>query len=121
MTGKPEGYNSLSPYLLVESPEALLDFCEAVFGADRLREMRDDGRVVHAECRIGDSVLMMGGMPGGPQAHVHLYVPDPAATMDRAVERGARLVREFEDTADGTSPGGVQSPDGTTWWLSRRG
>jgi uncharacterized glyoxalase superfamily protein PhnB len=121
MMSKPQGYNSLSPYLIVENPDAVLDFCEAVFGGERLRTVRDGDRVVHAECRIDDSVLMMGGMPGGLQAHVHVYVSDPVATTRRALDQGATLVREFEDTDDGTRPGGVQSRDGTTWWLSRHG
>jgi Uncharacterized protein conserved in bacteria len=120
MTWKPDGYTSLAPYLIVEDAEAMLNFCEAAFGAGRLRVIRDGERVVHAECRIDDTVLMMGEAAGGPQAHLHLYLPDPDAAMARARAAGAETVQELREDGDGDRRGGVRSPDGTTWWLSRQ-
>jgi PhnB protein len=120
MPWKPDGYTSLAPYLIVEDPEAVLSFCERVFGAERLRVIRDGERIAHAECRIDDTVLMMGGAPGGPAAHVHLYLPDADEAFDRAVEAGATVVQPMTEQGDGDRRGGVESADGTTWWLSRQ-
>ncbi|WP_224815906.1 glyoxalase/bleomycin resistance/extradiol dioxygenase family protein [Hasllibacter sp. MH4015] len=119
MTWKPEGYTSLAPYLIVPDPDGVLAFCEAAFGAERLRVIREGDRVVHAECRIDDTVLMIGGADG-PPAHLHLYLPDPDAAFARAVEAGAKEVQPVQDQGDGDRRGGLQSRDGTTWWLARQ-
>lgn len=119
MDWKPQGYTSLSPYLLVPDPEAVLAFCEAVFGAERLRVISEGDRIVHAECRIDDCVLMIGGAEG-PPAHLHLYLTDPDAAFARALEAGASEVQPMMEKGDGDRRGGVQSPDGTTWWLARQ-
>ncbi len=119
MDWKPNGYQSLSPYLLVANPEAVLQFCEAVFEAERLRVIRDGARIVHAECRIDDTVLMMGGAEG-PPAHLHLYLRDPDAAFARALEAGAVEVQPMMEQDDPDRRGAVQSPDGTTWWLARQ-
>ncbi len=116
---KPEGYTSLSPYLIVADPEAVLAFCETVFEATRLRVIHDGARIMHAECRIDDTVLMMGGAEG-PAAHLHVYLADPDAAMARALKAGATLVQPMAEKGDGDRRGGVQSADGTTWWLSRQ-
>ena len=74
---KPDGYPDVSTYLIVEDARAVLDFCAAVFGAEDLRIIeREGGGIMHAETRIGDSVVMMGEMPGGPPANLHLYLAD---------------------------------------------
>jgi uncharacterized glyoxalase superfamily protein PhnB len=119
MTWKPDGYTSLAPYLIVADPEAVLQFCEAVFDAPRLRVIHDGARIMHAECRIDDTVLMIGGAEG-PPAHLHLYLPDPDAAFDRAIAAGASVVQPMEEKGDGDRRGGVQSPDGTTWWLAKQ-
>ena len=93
MAWKPDGYTDLSPYLLVKDAEAVLAFCESAFGATRLRVIpRDGGGIMHAECRIGDSILMMGEADG-PPAMVHLYLEDPDAAFDRAVASGADVIQ----------------------------
>jgi uncharacterized glyoxalase superfamily protein PhnB len=122
MTWKPAGYTSLSPYLIVDDAEATLAFAEAAFGAERLREFRNDsGAIVHAELRVDDTVLMVGQMPGGPDATLHLYVPDPDATVTRALDAGATLAEAVRDHADGDRRGGVRDPNGPTWFLGRAG
>ncbi|WP_298356155.1 VOC family protein [uncultured Litoreibacter sp.] len=120
MTYKPDGHNDLSPYLIVSDAQAVLDFAIAAFGAKTLRVFhRDDGSIMHAETRIGDSVLMIG-QADGPPAHLHLYMPDPDAMLDRAVELGATLVQQMKNDEHGDRRGGVQTDDGTTWWLSKQ-
>lgn len=118
---KPEGYTDVSPYLVIEDVGACLDFLSRVFASERLRIHRaEDGRYVHAEARIGDSIVMMGEAPGGPDAHLHVYVQDAGAAFERAVAAGAAVVQDFAERDDGDIRGGVRDVNGTTWWLGRR-
>ncbi|MDO5528185.1 MAG: bleomycin resistance protein [Paracoccus sp. (in: a-proteobacteria)] len=120
MSYKPEGYTDLAPYLLVRDAEATLAFCETVFDAARLRVFPgQDGGIMHAECRIGDTVLMMGEADA-PPATLHLYLPDPDAAMTRATEAGAEIIQPMTEKGDGDRRGGVRAPDGTAWYLSRQ-
>ncbi len=119
MTYKPEGYTDLAPYLLVKDAHAVLSFCEAVFGATRLRVIPGEAGIMHAECRIGDTVLMMGEADG-PPAMVHLYLPDPDAAFERALAAGAEIIQPMMEKGDGDRRGGVRAPDGTQWFLSRQ-
>lgn len=119
MRYKPEGYTSLSPYLVVDDAQEVLDFVKAVFGTDPLRVFRgDDGALVHAEVRIDDSVLMIGQSPGGPDAHLHVYVDDSVAVFARAIDAGGTVVDELRRRDDGDRRGGVRDTTGTTWWIS---
>jgi PhnB protein len=120
MTYKPDGYTDLAPYLIVRDAEAVLTFCENVFGAARLRVIANDsGGIMHAECRIGDTVLMMGEADG-PAAMLHLYLEDPDAAFDRALANGAEVLQPMMEKGDGDRRGGVRSPDGTQWYVSRQ-
>ncbi|RVT86979.1 VOC family protein [Rhodobacteraceae bacterium CCMM004] len=119
MTYKPDGYTDLAPYLIVADPDACLDFAVAAFGAERLRRItRPDGTVMHAEARIGDTVLMVGGSDGRSAAHLHLYLADPDAAFDGALAAGGTAVQAVADQDDGDRRGGVRAPCGTTWWLA---
>ncbi len=122
MGWKPEGYTSLAPYLVVAEAEAVLDFARRVFGAERLRVIRDDaGAIRHAECRIDDTVLMVGQMPeGGPPAHLHVYVADARAAHARALEAGAVEVQPPTEKGDGDLRGGVRDGQGVTWWIAEQ-
>ncbi|MFN4288056.1 MAG: VOC family protein [Brevundimonas sp.] len=120
MAYKPEGYTDLAPYLLVRDAEAVLRFCEAVFSATRLRVFpAQGGGIMHAECRIGDTVLMMGEAEG-PPAMLHLYLDDPDAAFARAIEHGAEIIQPMMEKGDGDRRGGVRAPDGTQWFLARQ-
>ena len=120
MTWKPDSYPDLSPYLLVKDAEAVLTFCETVFQATRLRVIpREGGGIMHAECRIGDSVVMMGEADG-PPAMLHLYLDDPDAAFDRAVANGGEVIQPMMEKGDGDRRGGVRAPDGTQWFLARQ-
>ena len=121
MDYKPVGYTDVAPYLIVADARAVLDFVARVFDAPELRVIpREGGGIMHAEARIGDTVLMMGEMPGRPASHLHLYLPDPEAAFARALEAGATEVQPMTASGDGDLRGGVTSPDGTTWWLARQ-
>ncbi|MFC4278490.1 VOC family protein [Achromobacter aloeverae] len=122
MTWKPRNYPSMSPYIVCSDAEAYIGFVEQAFGGVLLRRFnRPDGSLMHAEIRIDDSVLMIGGgapaQPGGP--HIHLYVPDVEATFNRAVAAGATVVQALQrKRADDDLRGGVQDAAGTTWWIA---
>lgn len=119
MVYKPDGYTDLAPYLVIPNPEAELQFCEAVFGAERLRVIPDGNRIMHAECRIGDTVLMMGGAEGTPTM-LHLYLSDPDAAYARALEAGATPIEPMTEKGDGDRRGGFTSPSGTQWYVSKQ-
>ncbi len=120
MAYKPDGYTDLAPYLLVKDIEAVLTFCETVLDARRLRVIASEsGGIMHAECRIGDTVLMMG-KADGPPAMLHVYLSDPDAAFERAIANGAQVVQPMREKSDGDRRGGVRAPDGTQWFLSRQ-
>lgn len=119
---KPEGYPSLSPYMIVKDAETSLSFVEKLFGGDRLRlHLNDDGRVRHGEIRVGDAVLMVTdeieGWPALP-AHLHIYVPDVDATYQRALDLGAQGIQEPVRKDDADRRGGFVAPGGITWWVA---
>lgn len=121
---KPEKYNSASPYLVVKDAAATIDFLIQVFGAAELHRFPDEnGRIVHAEVRIDDTVVMIAdGADGWPPqpSHVHVYVPDVDDTYRRALEAGASAVQEPVKKDDADKRGGVKDGGGTTWWIATK-
>lgn len=121
---KPEGHSSVSPYLVVAGASGTIDFLVRVFGARQgLRFAGPEGRIIHAEVHIDDSVVMLSdGQPGWPQqpAHVHVYVPDVDATYRKALEAGATSVQEPVKKDDADKRGGVKDAGGTTWWIATK-
>lgn len=121
---KPNGCSTVSPYLIVDGAPGTIDFLKQVFGASELRRIEDpSGRVVHAEVRVDDTVLMMAdaveAWPAAP-SHVHVYVKDVDATYRRALAAGARSVQEPMKKEDEDKRGGVQDAGGTTWWIATK-
>lgn len=120
----PEGYNTVMPYIMVKDVAKLLDFLKVVFDAVEMERMSmPDGSVGHAEARIGDSVLMMGGAreewPESP-AGLYIYVSDTDATYNKAIAAGAESVMEPADQFYGDRNAGVKDPFGNTWWIATR-
>lgn len=121
---KPNTYNSVSPYLIVNGAEATIQFLERVFDGVELRRFpNDQGRIMHAEVRIDDSVIMLADSaedwPPMP-AYVHIYVPDVDATYRQALEAGAESVQEPLQKEDEDKRGGVKDAGGTTWWIATK-
>jgi uncharacterized glyoxalase superfamily protein PhnB len=120
---KPDGYPSVSPYLVVAGASTLMDFLERAFGATRLRRFdRPDGSVMHAEVRIGDSVVMVGdggeSWPPVP-ASLHVYVEDVDAVYARALAAGGVALQEpTRKDGDPDRRGGVRDPAGNSWWIA---
>ncbi len=122
---KPDTYNSVSPYLVVDGANATIEFLKQVFGAQELRRYPGDaGKVLHAEVRLDDTVVMLAdsGPPDWPSvgAHVHVYVKDVDATYRKALDAGAVSVQEPVKKQDEDKRGGVKDPAGTTWWISTK-
>jgi PhnB protein len=123
----PEGYHSVTPYLIVKGAAQAIAFYEKAFGAQELYRMQGpDGRVGHAELRLGDSRIMLAdehpdvgalgpGSVGGTPVTIHLYVEDVDATVARAAAAGARITRPVADQFYGDRLGIVTDPFGHVW------
>jgi len=115
------GYHSVTPYLVVRGVAPLMEFLKATFDATELhRSSRPDGSVMHAEVRIGDSIVMMGEPTAGGEetpASLYVYVEDTDGAYRRALLAGATSIREPADQPYGDRNAGVKGPSGTTWWI----
>jgi PhnB protein len=123
----PEGYHSVTPYLFVRGAVAAIDFYGRVFGATEVvRMMGTNGRVMHAELKIGDSIVMLADenpptgimspqTVGGFSVSMHLYVEDVDAVIQKAVESGAKLLRPIKNQFYGDRSGSLLDPFGHMW------
>lgn len=115
-------YQTVVPYLIVSGVTDLIGFLIGVFGAREIqRHLSPDGHVMHAEVRIGDSVVMLAeatdefaAMP----TTLHLLVDDVDATYARALQAGAVSLREPADQPYGFRNAGVRDASGNRWWLT---
>ncbi|MGH8373310.1 MAG: VOC family protein [Gammaproteobacteria bacterium] len=125
----PEGYHSVTPYLIVKGAAAALEFYKKAFGATETVRMQDGERIGHAEIVIGDSHVMladeyleMGAKAPEPGSRspvgIMLYIPDVDAVFARAVKAGATVERELVDQFYGDRIGGIIDPFGHRWYLA---
>jgi uncharacterized glyoxalase superfamily protein PhnB len=118
----PEGYHAITPYLTVEGASRLIEFLEQAFQAETRFQMPDaDGRIRHAELRIGDSMVMIAEAHGpwkAMPASLYLYVPDTDAFYRRAIEAGGTSILEPADQFYGDRNAGVKDPSGNIWYLA---
>jgi PhnB protein len=127
----PEGYHTVTPYLMLKEAGRALDFYKHALGAvEVMRLAAPDGRLMHAEIRIGDSRIMMGqespqwpelrGVESfhGSPVSIYLYVEDVDALFKRAVSAGAKIKKPVTDEFYGDRVGGVEDPFGLVWWIS---
>ena len=124
-THKPQGYTTVSPYLIVHGASECIEFLVRAFGAVELRRFPTEaGKVMHAEVRIDDTVVMLAdGAEGWPPmpSHVHVFVTDVDATYQRALEAGGSSVQEpMQRDGDDDRRGGVKDVGGTTWWIATK-
>ena len=118
----PEGYHTVTPYLVVEDVDRLLDFLQAAFDAtEKERVPGQDGQTGHAEVLIGDSHVMMGRaqqeIPVLP-CMLYVYVPDTDATYARALAAGAESMQEPADMFYGDRNATVKDPTGNLWCIA---
>jgi PhnB protein len=122
----PEGYTTVTPWIIGRDTAGLMAFLEKAFGAvDMGRVPNPDGSIGHAEMRIGDAVVMMFDAPKNqawPEtpAFIRLYLPDADATYAQAIAAGATSVTEVTHLAFGDRVGRVRDPFGNLWWLQTR-
>src|SRR5207249_4132650 len=116
----PEGFRTVTPYLVVEDVPAQIEFLTRVFGAEERHRSSGSGGGMHAEVRIGDSMLMIGGGKGRPAqpTALHIYVEDTDAVYQRALEAGAISIAVPVDQPYGERSGGVKDRSGNVWYIA---
>jgi len=126
----PEGYHTATPYLIIKDAARAIEFYKKAFGATELMRMaQPDGRIGHAEIRIGDSPIMLADeFPemghrspqslGGSPVSILLYVEDVDALFNQAVSAGAKVQRPVQDQFYGDRIGGVTDPFGHVWYIA---
>jgi PhnB protein len=130
MSSIPEGYHTLTPYITVDDAAAAIDFYVRAFGATEVMRLAGpDGKIFHAEVRLGDSHLMLADENpdwgnrgpkslGGASGSLMYYVDDPDAAFQRAIEAGATEVMPVSDQFYGDRSGMVTDPFGHMWSIS---
>jgi PhnB protein len=132
MTTKPipDGYRTATPYLIVKGAADAIEFYKRAFGATELLRMADpQGRVGHAEIKIGDSVIMLADEHpsmgyrsprslGGSSVSILLYLEDVDGVFERAVKAGAKAQRPVMDQFYGDRSGTLEDPFGHVWTIA---
>jgi PhnB protein len=125
----PEGYHSITPYLIVKGAAAAMEYYKKAFGATEIMRMPDGkGKIMHAEMKIGTSRIMLAdespannayspGHYSGSPITLMLYVEDVDATFAKAVAEGASIKRPLADQFYGDRTGGLTDPFGHRWYL----
>ncbi len=125
----PDGYHSVTPYIIVDDGNAALDFYARAFGATEVLRLPMGAKIAHAEVKIGNSHVMlsdewpeMGKLApksrGGATAGLMVYLPDVDAAFARAIAAGATEEKAVEDQFYGDRSGTVTDPFGHSWTLS---
>jgi PhnB protein len=118
----PDGYHSITPYLVVNGATQVIDFLKQAFGAQEIMCMPGpNGTIGHAEVKIGDSIIMMADA-GGPYpaqpGNFMLYVPNVDEVYRGALQAGGKSEREPADQFYGDRSAGVIDPAGNRWWIA---
>lgn len=131
-TSIPAGYHSVTPAIVVRDAAKAIDFYKRAFGAEEISRMAGpDGSIMHAEIRIGDSLVMLGEENeqwgtrsplslGGVHGSLHIYVADADASFNRAIQAGATMRYPLEDAFWGDRYGKVTDPFGHEWGIATR-
>ena len=126
----PEGLHTITPHLMLDNAAQTIDWYKKALGAEEInRHIGPDGKIVHAELKIGDSRFyandVMHGQKGpralgGSPAALWLYVENSDALFNRAVGAGAQVQMPLDDQFWGDRGGAVTDPEGYTWWIATR-
>ena len=126
----PAGYHAVTAYLGIKGAAEAIEFYKRAFGATELLRMPGpEGRIGHAELKIGDSHIMLADESpdmdflgprsrGGTTVQLHLYVPDVDTTVQKAVAAGGKLTRPVEDKFYGDRAGTIEDPYGHVWYVA---
>jgi len=119
----PEGYATVTPWVVTKDTRRLLEFIKQAFDAEELGRVEVEGGAIgHAEARIGDSIIMMfdSPFPVATPGLLRLYVEDGDAVFHKAVAAGATPVTQLTELAWGDRVGRVRDPLGNVWWIQER-
>lgn len=126
----PEGYRSITPYLIVKDGARAIEFYKKVFGArEKMRMNAPGGKIGHAELSIGDSMVMLADENpehnarspaafGGSPVTIHLYVNDVDRVAEAMTKAGAKVLRPVQDMFYGDRAGSFEDPFGHSWHVS---
>ncbi len=125
----PDQYHTVTPYLIVKGAASALDFYKRAFGAEETVRMEAKGSVMHAEVRIGDSVVMLADefpamghkspqQLGGTTVTLMIYVENVDQMFTRAIAAGATEVRPVTNEFYGDRAGSVKDPFGHQWMIA---
>ncbi len=126
----PEGYHSVTPYLIVKGAAAAIDFYKKSFGASEMMRLGGpDGAIAHAEIKIGDSFVMLADENpqmgfrspknlGGTPVSMMIYAPNVDAMFAQAVANGAVVMRPIQDQFYGDRSGSLTDPFGHVWTIA---
>lgn len=125
----PEGYHSLTPYLVIDGAAKALEYYKNAFGATELFRMEHEGKIGHAEMKIGDSPFMLSDEHpemgyrgpkalGGSPVGLMIYVADCDATFKQAIEAGGTEMKPLQDQFYGDRSGTLTDPFGHVWTVA---
>lgn len=126
----PEGYNSITPYLVIKGAAAAIDFYRTAFNATEVMRMpMPDGRIGHAELRMGDSVVMLADESpeaeaispstlGGTTVGLMIYVEDADSIFNKAISMGAKVKKPMATQFYGDRNGTIEDPFGHKWTIA---
>lgn len=123
----PEGYHSLTPYLIIDGAAQALEFYKTAFGATELFRMEHEGKIGHAEMKIGDSPFMLADEQpqwkgpkalGGTPVSLMIYVDDVDTTFKQALAAGGVEVKPLQDQFYGDRSGTLTDPFGHVWTVA---
>ncbi len=117
----PDGYHTVTPYLSLKDAHRAIDFYKKAFGAEeRSRMPTPDGKILHAEIKVGDSTVMLTEALQEPvtSASMYLYVSNVDAVFERAVAAGAQPTMPVADMFWGDRYGRVTDPFGVRWAIA---
>lgn len=128
----PQGYNTITPYLIVKGASQAIDYYKDVFGATEVMRMEQPGGIIgHAELKIGTSHIMLAdenpsmglghtsaATIGSSPVSLYVYLPDVDKVVERAVSAGAKILRPVQDQFYGDRSGFIQDPFGHLWGVA---
>lgn len=121
-TYKPDWNRDVSAHFIVDDVEAQIEFIKEVFDAEVIEAPKINGKVFHAELRIGDSVVMIGlASKDFPprQGSAYVYTKDVQKVFDKAIKLGAKSVMDPQETPWGNIDSGFDDLQGNRWWVAK--
>lgn len=118
----PEGFTTVTPFIMVEDAQKVVDFVKRAFDAEEVHMLRRaDGVIQHAQMKIGDSLFLLGDTMGKHPARpatLYLYVPDCDCHYERGLAAGGESLSEPADQFYGDRNASIKDPCGNVWWIA---